>query len=43
MLLGDLNVESSDPVLNNFCNAYNLFKSVVKYPTCFKNPIIHHV
>ena len=37
MLLGYLNVESSDPVLNDFCNVYNLF-SLVKEPTCFKNP-----
>ena len=37
MLLGDLNVESSDPVLNDFCNVYNLF-SLVKEPKCFKNP-----
>ena len=37
MLLGGLNVESSDPVLNNFCNVYNLF-SLFKEPTCFKNP-----
>ena len=37
ILLGDLNVESSDPVLYNFCNVYNLF-SLVKEPTCFKNP-----
>ena len=36
MLLGDLNVESSDPILNNFCNVYNLF-SLVTEPTCFKN------
>ena len=36
MLLGDLNVDSSDPVLNDFCNVYNLF-SIVKEPTCFKN------
>ena len=33
MPLGDLNVESLDPVLNNFCNV-----SLVKEPTCFKNP-----
>ena len=42
MLLVDLNVESSDssdPVLNDFCNVYNLF-SLVKEPTCFKNPYI---
>ena len=37
MLLGDLNVESLDPVLNDFCNVCNLF-SLVKEPTCFKNP-----
>ena len=37
MLLGDLNIESSDPALNDFCNVYNLF-SLVKEPTCFKNP-----
>ena len=37
MLLGDLNVESSDPVSNDFCNVYTLF-SLVKEPTCFKNP-----
>ena len=37
ILLGDLNVQSSDPVLNDFCAAYNLF-SLVKEPTCFKNP-----
>ena len=37
MLLGNLNVESSDPVLNNFCVVYNLF-SHVKEQTCFKSP-----
>ena len=37
MLLGDLNAESSDPVMNDFSNVYNLF-SLVKEPTCFKNP-----
>ena len=37
MLLEDLNVESSDPVLNDLCNVYNLF-SLVKEPTCLKNP-----
>ena len=37
MLLGDFNVKSSDPVLNDFCNVYNLF-SFVKESTCFKNP-----
>ena len=37
MLLENLNVESSDPVLNDFCNVSNLF-SLVEEPTCFKNP-----
>ena len=37
MLLKDLNVDSSDPVLNDSCNVYNLF-SLVKEPTRFKNP-----
>ena len=37
MLLGDLNAESSDPVMNDFSNVYDLF-SLVKEPTCFKNP-----
>ena len=37
MLLRDLNVESLDPVLSDFCNVYNL-SSLAKEPTCFKNP-----
>ena len=37
MLLGDLNVKSSDPVLNDFCKVYNFFY-LVKEPRCFKNP-----
>ena len=37
MLLGDLNVESSDPVLKDFCNVCNLY-SLVKEPTCYKSP-----
>ena len=36
VLVGDLIVESSDTVLNDFCNVYNLF-SLTKEPTCFKN------
>ena len=36
LLLGDLNVESSDPVLNDFCSVYNFF-SLVKGPTCYKS------
>ena len=34
LLLRDLNVETSNPVLNDFCNVYNLF-SLAKEP-CFK-------
>ena len=37
MRLGDLNFESSDLALNDYSNVYNLF-SLVKEPTCFKNP-----
>ena len=37
MLLGDLHVESSDPVLNDFCKVCNLF-SLVNEPTFFKIP-----
>ena len=37
MLLGDLNVESSDSVLNAFRNVYNLFSLIIE-PRCFKNP-----
>ena len=37
MLLGDLSVESSGLVFNDFCNVYRLF-SLVKESTCFKNP-----
>ena len=36
MLLRDLIVESSDTVLNDFCNVYYLF-SLTEEPTCFKN------
>ena len=35
--MGDLNVDSSGPVLNDFCNVFNLF-SLVNETTCFKNP-----
>ena len=37
LVLGDLNSESSEPYLNDFCDAFNL-KNLVKSPTCFKNP-----
>ena len=36
MLLGDLNIESSNLVLNDFRNIYNLF-SLGKEATCFEN------
>ena len=37
MFLGDLNVKSLDPVLNDFCNVYSLLR-LVKEPTCLENP-----
>ena len=37
LLLGDFNSEFSEPCLNDFCDIYNL-KSLVKGPTCYKNP-----
>ena len=37
MLLGDFNVCVDDETMRNFCNSYNL-NSLIKQPTCFKNP-----
>ena len=37
ILLGDFNVCVDDETMRNFCNSYNL-KSLIKQPTCFKNP-----
>lgn len=37
LLLGDLNSEVSEDSMQDFCDVYNL-KSLVKVPTCFKNP-----
>ena len=37
MLLGDVNVCVDDEIMRNFCNSYNL-NSLIKQPTCFKNP-----
>ena len=37
LLLGDFNLEFSEPCLNDFCDIYNL-KNLVKEPTCYKNP-----
>ena len=36
-LMGDLNVESYNGFLKEFCDLYNL-KNLIKVPTCFKNP-----
>ena len=36
-LLGDFNVSISDQYMESFCESYN-FKSLIKDPTCFKNP-----
>ena len=37
ILLGDVNVCVDDEIMRNFCNSYNL-NSLIKQPTCFKNP-----
>ena len=37
IVLGDLNVEKTDPSLDEFCVRYNL-RSLIKEPTCYKNP-----
>ena len=42
MVLRDLNVESSDPVLNDFCNFYNLL-ALLKDQYVSKTLTIHHV
>ena len=36
LLLGDLNSETSETCMKEFCEAYNL-KNLVEEPTCFKN------
>ena len=38
ILMGDYNCEISEDAMNDFCCVYNL-SSLVKKPTCFKNPI----
>ena len=35
--VGDFNVDVNDPIMGFFCESYN-FKSLIKDPTCFKNP-----
>ena len=37
-IMGDFNVEIDDPKMQTFCEVYN-FKSLIKQPTCYKNPI----
>ena len=37
-IMGDFDVEIDDPKMQTFCEAYN-FKSLIKQPTCYKNPI----
>ena len=37
ILLGDFNVCVDDETMRNFCNSYSL-NSLIKQPTCFKNP-----
>ena len=37
ILVGDFNVDVNDPIMGFFCESYN-FKSLIKDPTCFKNP-----
>ena len=37
ILLGDFNASIEDSFIKNFCENYDL-RSLVKIPTCFKNP-----
>jgi hypothetical protein len=37
LLLGDFNIEVNDESMQEFCESYGL-KSLIKDPTCFKNP-----
>ena len=37
IVLGDFNAEMTNTHMEEFCSAYN-FKSLIKDPTCFKNP-----
>ena len=37
MILGDFHVEIKEEHMKSFCENYNL-KSLVKQPTCYKNP-----
>ena len=37
LLMGDFNVNTSELNMKDFCDSYG-FKSLIKVPTCFKNP-----
>ena len=37
LILGDFNVEVDDVNMQSFCESYNL-TSLIKQPTCYKNP-----
>ena len=37
LVIGDLNSETKEPIIREFCDSYNL-KNLIKEPTCFKNP-----
>ena len=37
IILGDFNVETTDPSMEDFCIRFNLI-SLIKDPTCYKNP-----
>ena len=37
LIIGDFNVDVSDPSMTSFCTLFKL-KSIVKEPTCYKNP-----
>ena len=37
VFVGDFNVGTEETPMKSFCKSYNL-TSLIKYPTCFKNP-----
>ena len=37
LLIGDLNAETTETTVSDFCETYNL-KHLIKVKTCFKNP-----
>ena len=41
-LIGDFNAKFHKQFLKEFCDFYNL-KTLIKDPTCFKNPVNRHV